>query len=482
MAHQCLGATSSNIGAEGTSAVPRVSTSSAQTHSLENRQHHSGGVHQQERGHALPCSDCTSPRGEGSSLDSRSITDSSAYSRHSKCGSRHSLQADRDQNRMDIGQEDLPVHLSEILHTRSGLLWILFKPPNTQLCLEVPRSGGSGCGCISPGLEQMDLANPSSRSPSASGTEEDQRGSSNCSRPNCPELDRTAMVSRPHWDAGGSPTAATPAPISVVSPISANSIPSPVEVPSSDSLATIRDRYQATGLSKEVVDILLASWGTATQKRYSGPWRARVRWCSQRGSYPISASVPEVLAFLASLVIQGNLEYRTIAVYRSAISQAHDPVGSTQLGSLPVVARFMKGVFKIKPPKPRYCSTWNVKTALSFLESLEPLEELTLKHLCYKTVFFLLALTSAARAHELSALDLTYSLRKEGSWEFSLPTHVKNSRPGHPARKFLFLAFPENPKICVIRCLTTYVERTKGLRKSTQLLVSFISLHKAISS
>ena len=284
----------------------------------------------------------------------------------------------------------------------------------TQVCLEVPRSGGSGCGCIPPGLEQMDLSNPSSRS-----TEEDQRGSSNCRPPNCPELERTAMISRSHSDAGGSPTAATPAPISVVSPISANSIPSPVEVPSSDSLATIRDHYQATGFSKEVVDILVASWGKATQKRYSGPWRAWVRWCSQRGSCPISVSVAEVLAFLAFLVIHGNLEYKTIALYRSAISQAHDPVGCTQLGSLPVVIRFMKGVFKIKPPKPRYRSTWNVKTALSFLDSLEPLEELTLKQLCYKTVL-LLALTSAARAHDLPALDLTYFLRKEGSWEFSL--------------------------------------------------------------
>ena len=82
-----------------------------------------------------------------------------------------------------------------------------------------------------------------------------------------PELNWTAMVSRPHSDAGGSPTAATPVPISVVSPISANSIPSPVEVSASDSLATIRGRHQATGLSKEVVDILLASWGTATKKR-----------------------------------------------------------------------------------------------------------------------------------------------------------------------------------------------------------------------
>ena len=135
------------------------------------------------------------------------------------------------------------------------------------------------------------------------------------------------MVSRPNSDAGGSPAAASPAPITVVSPILANSIPNPVGVPASDSLATIRERYQTTALSKEVVDTLLASWGTTTQKRYSGPWRVWVHWCSQRGSFPISAPVADVFAFFASLVTQGTLEYRTKALYRSAISQAHNPVG-----------------------------------------------------------------------------------------------------------------------------------------------------------
>ena len=62
---------------------------------------------------------------------------------------------------MDIGQEDLPVHMSPILHSRSGPLCIPFKPRSTEVCLEVPRSGGSACGCIPSGLEQMDLSNPS---------------------------------------------------------------------------------------------------------------------------------------------------------------------------------------------------------------------------------------------------------------------------------------------------------------------------------
>lgn len=114
-------------------------------------------------------------------------------------------------------------------------------------------------------------------------------------------------------------------------------------------------------------------------------------------------------------------------------------------------------------------------TALSFLGTLEPLQKLTLRQLSYKTIL-LLALTSAARAHELSALDLACS------WEFSLPTHVKTSRPGHPARKMFLPSFPDNPNICVVRTLAAYLERTRDLRKSSQLLVSLIAPHKAISS
>lgn len=144
-----------------------------------------------------------------------------------------------------------------------------------------------------------------------------------------------------------------------------------------------------------------------------------------------------------------------------------------QLGSLPVVSQFRKGVFKNKLPKPKNCSTWNVDTALSFLETLEPLQKLTLRQLSYKTIL-LLALTTEARAHKLSALVLACSLGREGSWEFSLPTHVKTPRPGHPAHE-MFL-------ICVVGTLVAYVERTRDLRNSSQLLLSFIAPHKVISS
>ena len=475
--HQCPGITSSNLSLKS----PVVgSTASAQTCPLAVRQHDSGGVHQQAGGPTLPCPDHSGTATLGSSPGSRSVPDSSAYSRDSEWSSRHCLQTDRKQNRVDSGQRDLPISLSEVLHTGRGPLCISPNSSSAKVCLEVPGSRSCSRGRISPGLEQMDLSNPPFSGPSPSNPQEDKRRSGNSS-PDCTQLVWATMVPRTASNAGGSTSTPTPVSISAVPSISAHRAPPSVAVTASSSLALIRNHYETTGLSKEVVDILLASRGAATQKRYAGPWKAWVRWCSQRSICPISAPVAEVLAFLASLVTQGNLAYRTVALYKSAISQTHDPVGSTELGRLPIVSRFMKGVFKSKPPKPKYAGTWNVQTALSFLESLEPLGDLTLKQLSYKTVL-LLALTSAARAHELSSLDLTYSLKKEGSWEFTLPTHTKTSRPGHPARKIFLPSFPGNLKICVVRSLTAYVEKTKKLRTSSKLFVSYISPYKAISS
>ena len=289
------------------------------------------------------------------------------------------------------------------------------------------------------------------------------------------------MVPTVGSDASRLPTASPQVEIPSVSPIRPSSSSSLVGVPPPDGMASIRRRFETAGFSPDVVQILLSSWGESTQKRYAGPWRAWAEWCTIRGWCPLSAPVTAVLSFLTTLLKERNLEYRTIAVYKSAISQTHDPVGSVTLGQLPVVSRFMKGVFKAKPPKPKYCCTWSVSHVLNFYRNQGPLEKISLKMLTFK-VTILLALASAARAHELAALDLDYSLAKEESWEFTIPEHVKNSRPGHPPRKIFLPAFPQDPATCVVRTLVAYVRRTTDIRKARKLLVSLIAPHDSVSS
>ena len=178
----------------------------------------------------------------------------------------------------------------------------------------------------------------------------------------------------------------------------------------------------------------------------------------------------DILTFLTEQFNSRSLSYRTIGVYMACISQLHDLIEGQQVGNLPLVSRFTKDIFELRTPEPRLCS------------SLELLASLSLKDLCLKLTI-LLALTSAAPAHELAALDLTCIVRKEDSWEFTIPIHVKNSRPYIPSRKIFLTRYQGNPEICVVRCLNHYLQWTEQIREGKNLLISYAVIpHNAVGS
>ena len=217
-----------------------------------------------------------------------------------------------------------------------------------------------------------------------------------------PRLARLTMVCSDSTDADRYTIPTAQGEVTAVTAVSAfqpRGSPPSVAVSQSDCMADIGSAYQAAGFPEEVTNVLLALWSQSTKKRYQGPWRAWSNWCSSRGLCSFSASVTDVLTFLTETVTNQSLEYRTLAVYNSAISQQHLPVGQTKLGDLPMVSRFMKGIFRMKPPTPRLSSTWDVKRLLKFLVTLDPPADLTVKMLSFKLAA-LLALTSSDRAHE----------------------------------------------------------------------------------
>ena len=175
------------------------------------------------------------------------------------------------------------------------------------------------------------------------------------------------------------------------------------------------------------------------------------------------------VSFLNWTIQLTQFSLQTLGVYKACISQVHDPVVGQQLGSLPVVSRFMKGIFQLKPTTPRSCSTWSVGPVLRHLSALEPIEKIPLTKLSLKLTV-LLALTSVARSHELAALDCNHISRKADIWVFVIPTNVKKSRPYHPPSKICLWKYQLEPSICVVRCLEHYMTRTCKHRQHQQLL------------
>ncbi|KAJ8914748.1 hypothetical protein NQ315_017459 [Exocentrus adspersus] len=67
------------------------------------------------------------------------------------------------------------------------------------------------------------------------------------------------------------------------------------------------------------------------------------------------------------------------------------------------IDRFIKGVYNVKPPKPKYEVTWDPQIVINFLESLYPLSSLSMEKPTLKLIT-LVALTTAQRAQTFKLL------------------------------------------------------------------------------
>ena len=78
-----------------------------------------------------------------------------------------------------------------------------------------------------------------------------------------------------------------------------------------------------------------------------------------------------------------------------------------------MMAKFMKGVFSLRPPEPKYFVTWDVRQVLDFLKTWSPAESLSLKQLTLKLVM-LAALITTARSSQLTRLEEHQHLKLPG--------------------------------------------------------------------
>ena len=95
------------------------------------------------------------------------------------------------------------------------------------------------------------------------------------------------------------------------------------------------------------------------------------------------APIHKALKFLTNLHNSGH-KYGQINTACSAISAVINVPGNISFGKLPVVRRFMKGIFELKPCFPKYTQIWNVTKVFDFFRSLPDHNLLNLKMLTPK--------------------------------------------------------------------------------------------------
>ena len=385
------------------------------------------------------------------------------------------VEAERE-SRVFLDSSDWKLHpgVFNRLHQKWGLL-------NIDLCLPSLLPSSNSHGCIHPGLGDLsglclssicsDRLMPSPNSESAGVT----HGVCNTG------LASSTLVSTTIRAVHRLPSP----PTSSVRSTDPGKQNPPSQTPTASWLAPVSRGYQTADISAQSKEILLAAWRKNTTIAYSSAWTKWSSWCSQQVNVnPLSPSLTNVLDFLALQFHEGK-EYRTVNVYRSALSAVLPLIDGHKAGSHPLVCQLLKGVFQLRPPQPRYATTWQVSKVVQYISSLGSNSNLSTKLLSYKLVG-LLALTAPDRASGLAARDLRFRYFHPEGVQFKLPELTKTARQGQDPKSCFHASFPENEHLCVCKCLQEYEARTLQWRpqdpsKPNKLLLSHINPHKSVS-
>lgn len=187
-------------------------------------------------------------------------------------------------------------------------------------------------------------------------------------------------------------------------------------------------------------------------------------------------TVQDLLNFFTKLY-DSSAQYGTLNSCKSALSLI---LGQT-LTSDDRIKRFYKGVFRLRPPLPKYHTTWDTSVVLNSLANWYPNENLSLEELS-KKLATLLALTTAHRVQTISKINILNIKFLIDQVNIMIPDLLKTSRPGALQPVLNLPVFKEKPQICPVTTLRSYLLKTQSLRTCNNLFISTKKPHKPITS
>ena len=167
-----------------------------------------------------------------------------------------------------------------------------------------------------------------------------------------------------------------------------------------------------------------------------------------------------ILRFLSHLFHVDKLSYSSINVAKSAISTLiyYD----SKLGEETLVARFMRGVYNLRPFIPKNTVIWDTRKVLDFLEKWHPAKNLSLRQLSIKTVLLCL-LVSGQRGQTIWLMCLENLKFYKNKVTCAIGDPTKTTNVNNHTSELVFKAYFKK-SLCVKHYLAKYKERTDPLR------------------
>lgn len=173
-----------------------------------------------------------------------------------------------------------------------------------------------------------------------------------------------------------------------------------------------------------------------------------------------------------------NVGYSVINTARSALS-SFIRIDNHNVGTHPIVCRYLKGVFNELPVLPKYSFTWDVGIVLKYMCSMDTG---TIQQLSQK-LSTLLAILCGQRAREiLSLMDTRNISVEETCLIIRVGDLLKTSNSKFHNGELCFPKYTENTSICPVVAYNQYLEMTsKNRGPITSLFITQIKPFKPAS-
>lgn len=221
----------------------------------------------------------------------------------------------------------------------------------------------------------------------------------------------------------------------------------------------------------------MASFAPNTMNQYNSAIQSWCQYCDENCFDFFNANTTQLIKYLTEKFSHGA-SYSTLNCHRSALSilLGHEITVND------CVKRFFKGVYRLKPPAPKYNTTWDPNIVINYVADLFPNDSISLKELSFKTVT-LLALASAQRMQTLSLIKINNIYFHEDKIQIKIEDLIKTSRPGSCQPLITLPYIKENPKVCPALVLKSYINRTSSIRNAEEyLFISHQKPHKKVGT
>lgn len=230
------------------------------------------------------------------------------------------------------------------------------------------------------------------------------------------------------------------------------------------------------GVPEEAIKITMSSISTGTLKQYNKGLQLWWNFAQAKKQNPYVFERENILVFLTREFNKGAT-YNVLNTMRSAISLIIGPV----VGEDSSIKRFFKGVFRLKPTKPKYNYMWNPKLVLDYFRRMEPNDQLSLKSIT-KKLACLLALTTAHRLQTLALIKVDNIKEDNDTLWIPIPDRIKTSAI-NKNQPLLTLKKYRDKRICVVETLKAYLRKTQKFRDAeNSLFLTTTAPYKAAST